>query len=194
MTYWIIIGCIILLFGAVVFRGAPYVPTHKRSVDNALDLLELEKDDLIIDLGSGDGNVLKAAASRGYRALGYELNPLLVMLAKLRTFGRRSRIQVQWRDFWLADWPQETKAVFVFLAGPFMNHLARKLKQEMARRKTPLLVISHGFSIPGYLPKRISNGLYLYELQPTPGDNPHKPQWNERIPHPRLFNRGRAGK
>lgn len=183
MTTLFVIGCIILLFGAVVFRGAPYVPTLRRSVGDALDLLRLEKDDLVIDLGSGDGKVLRAAASRGLRAHGYELNPALWLLARARATGHKGRISVQWRDFWLADWPLEAKGVFVFLAGPYMNHLARKLNQEMSRRTTPLKVVSNGFAIPGYLPKKISGGMYLYELEPVNPHDPGKAHWNPRQEH-----------
>ena len=177
MTQWIIIGCIVLLFGAVVFRGAPYVPTLRRSVQHALDLLDLNKDDLLVDLGSGDGVVLKAAASRGWRALGYEINPLLCAVARLRCLPQRGLVSVRWRDFWLAELPHDAKAVFVFLAGPHMPHLARKLSQIMANRSEPLKVMSYGFAIPGYLPKKMSNGLYLYELQPGKIRN-HEPEWN----------------
>jgi len=185
--YWLVVGCFILLFGAVVLRGAPYVPTLRRGVKDALDLLDLNNDDLIIDLGSGDGNILKAAAQRGYKALGYEINPLLCVVSRLRTLPQRGRITVLWRDFWLAEWPKEAKAAFVFLAGPYMNHLSRKLAQTMNERSEPLVVISYGFAIPGYLPKKISHGFYLYELKPT--NDPQKVHWNPRIPHPKLFRR-----
>lgn len=180
MTTFLIIGCIIVLFGAVAFRGAPYVPTLKRSVKNGLDLLNLEKDDLVLDLGSGDGNVLKAAAQRGYRALGYELNPVMCIVAKLRCISYKGRVTVQWRDFWLADWPQDTRAVFVFLAGPYMGRLARKINQEMTRRNKPLTVVSNGFAIPGYLPKKISGGMYLYEIEPVQAPDAHQVAWNPK--------------
>lgn len=177
MTQWIIIGCIILLFGAVVFRGAPYVPTLKRSVNHALDLLSLQKGDLLIDLGSGDGAVLKAAAARGWRGLGYELNPLLCLVARIRCLPHRNLVSVRWRDFWLAELPPDAKAVFVFLAGPHMPHLTRKLNAVMQNRTEPLKVLSYGFAIPGHLPKKMSNGLFLYELQPGKTRS-HEPEWN----------------
>jgi hypothetical protein len=177
MTQWIIIGCIILLFGAVVFRGAPYVPTLRRSVKHALDVLDLKKGDLLVDLGSGDGVVLKAAAARGWRALGYEINPLLCIVARLRCLPHKGLVKVRWRDFWLAELPEDTKAIFVFLAGPHMTHLARKLDQVMQNRSEPLKVMSYGFAIPGYLPKKMSNGLFLYELEPGKIRS-HKPEWN----------------
>lgn len=178
---WLIVGCIIIIFGAVAFRGAPYVPTLQRSVGNALELMDLQKGDLIVDLGAGDGKVLQAAANRGLRALGYEINPLLYLIAKARALPRRRKIAVHWRDFWLAEWPHEAKGVFIFLAGPYMSRLSRRLAQEMERRQEPLRVVSYGFAIPGFLPKKIQDGMYLYELKPT-APNPREVKWNPRLP------------
>jgi hypothetical protein len=177
MTQWIIIGCILLLFGAVVFRGAPYVPTLRRSVHTGLDMLDLGKNDLIIDLGSGDGVVLKAAAQRGWRALGYEINPLLCIVAWLRCLPYKRQVKVRLRDFWLTELPQDAKAIFVFLAGPHMSHLARKLDAIMQNRHDSLQVVSYGFAIPGYLPKKMAGGMYLYELKPGRVRS-HEPEWN----------------
>lgn len=160
--------CLILLFGAVVFRGAPYVPTLKVTIAAAFDMLEpyLKKGDTIVDLGSGDGSVLKYAAKRGYKAVGYELNPILNFIAWSRTTRKSKHVAIHLHDFWIASWPKETNAVFVFLAGPYMNKLKRKLDTEMAKRDTSLYVVSNGFAVPGVLPKKISQGLYLYELHP----------------------------
>jgi len=167
MITFTLAACLIILFGAVAFRGAPYVPTLKVAIIAAFDLLDdhLKKGDTIVDLGSGDGSVLKHAAKHGYRAVGYELNPILNFIAWLRT-RKGAKVTIHLHDFWIAGWPAETKAVFVFLAGPYMNKLKRKLDQEMAKRTTPLYVVSNGFAIPGVLPIKVSQGLYLYELHP----------------------------
>ncbi|HVI69312.1 MAG TPA: hypothetical protein VM581_02540 [Magnetospirillaceae bacterium] len=166
MITFVIATCLIILFGAVVFRGAPYVPTHKRTITVALDLLPLTRGDLVIDLGSGDGAVLVAAAKRGYRAVGYDLNPVLNFIAWLRCWRNHVHVRIHLHDFWLATWPPDTKAVFVFLAGPYMKKLKRKLDTVMATRNEPLYVVSNGFAVPGILPKKITKGLYLYELKP----------------------------
>ena len=169
MITFLIAACLIILFGAVAFRGAPYVPTHKATVVAALDMLKphVKKGATIVDLGSGDGNVLLAAAKRGYRAVGYDLNFILNFIAWLRCWGMGNRVTIHLHDFWLAHWPPQTDAVFVFLAGPYMNKLKRKLDVEMTKRTKPLLVVSNGFALPGVLPKQISKGLYLYELKPN---------------------------
>lgn len=168
MITWLIIGGLILLFGAVVFRGAPYVPTHRKSIESALDIMQLKEGDVVVDLGSGDGAFLIAAAKRGYYALGYELNPLLCAVAWLRTLHWRDQVNVYLRDFWLTSLPPDTKAVFVFLASPYMQRFKRKIEQETKGRVTPLIVVSYGFSIPGLLPKRVAQGLYLYEIKNKP--------------------------
>lgn len=164
----LIAACLIILFGAVVFRGAPYVPTLGHTIKEAFDLLRphLHKGDTVLDLGSGDGSVLLQAVRHGYKAVGYELNPLLNFIAWVRCWRRHVHVAIHLHDFWIAHWPPETKAVFVFLAGPYMNKLRRKLDAEMAKRTEPLFVVSNGFAIPGVLPKKISGGLYLYELKP----------------------------
>lgn len=166
MITYVIAGCLILLFGAVVFRGAPYVPTHHASIEDALDLLPLEQGSLILDLGSGDGSVLLQAAKRGYRAVGYEINPLLAGIAWLRSWRHHAHVTVHVHDFWLANWPLEATGAFVFLARPYMRKLKTKLDREMARRTEPMYVVSYGFTIPGLIPKKVSKGMYLYELKP----------------------------
>lgn len=169
MITFAIATCFVVLFGAVVFRGAPYVPTLRATIRDAFDLLALEKlqkGDLIIDLGSGDGSVLLEAARKGYRAVGYELNPLLNFVAWLRCWRQHLHVTIHLHDFWIASWPPDTKVVFVFLAGPYMAKLKRRLDAEMAKRGEPLYVVSHGFAIPGMLPQKIHRGLYLYKLAP----------------------------
>ncbi|HEU4716091.1 MAG TPA: hypothetical protein VFS14_04660, partial [Candidatus Saccharimonadales bacterium] len=72
MTIIWILCAVVLLFGFVVFRGAPYVPSHKKDVAIAFEeLYEVGKNDVVVDVGSGDGIILRMAAKRGARAVGY---------------------------------------------------------------------------------------------------------------------------
>jgi len=166
MIFWLLFG-VAAIFAAVALFGAPYVPTHRVSVERALDLLKLKKGDLIVDFGSGDGVLLKAAAKRGVKSIGYEINPILVVITLLRCWRDRHMIQVRLADFWRANLPAGSKAVFVFLAGPYMKRLAIKLKEVMDDRQTPLYVISYGFEIPGLKQEKFEQGLHLYKLVPA---------------------------
>jgi SAM-dependent methyltransferase len=132
MTTTILIAgvVIILLFGFVVLFGAPYLPTLKKQVDAAFDLLDLKPGQTLLELGCGDGRVLKAAAQRGLSAVGYELNPLLVCIAKLHTWRYRKQAKVVWGNFWTAKWPK-TDAIFVFLLARYMKKLDTKIVQEL---------------------------------------------------------------
>jgi SAM-dependent methyltransferase len=161
---WVIIG-LLLPFGFTGFVGAPYIPTHRRQVELALDLLHLQVGDVVVDLGSGDGVFLQAAARRGLRAYGYEINPLLCLVAWLRCRRFGKLVTVRWRDFWLSELPLDTKAVFVFAAGPFMNRLERKLRQTVAKRHEPLYVASYGFALPGHEPIAAKEGILLFRLE-----------------------------
>ena len=63
-------------------KDAPWVPTPQELVDTMLDMATVSASDLVIDLGAGDGRVVISAAHRGARAIGVELDPGLVALAK----------------------------------------------------------------------------------------------------------------
>lgn len=156
------IGLVVAAFLLVVFRGAPYVPTHRAQVEQALDMLDVPKGGTIIDLGSGDGVFLKAAAKRGYRSIGYEINPFLCLISYLRCWRYRSQVRIRWRDFWLAPIPSDIDAVFVFLAGPYLRQLDKKLTHIHTKSGKPLTVISYGFLIPGKEPLRSTNALHEY--------------------------------
>ncbi len=144
---WVVFSLLGICFLAVTFRGAPYVPTHRKWVKRAIELAS--KDGLLVDLGSGDGIVLKTAAKSGRRVLGIELNPILVAVSWLRLRNYRKLARVQMGDYWLMHLPDDTTTVFVFLAGPYMKKLDVYLEREVIRLGHELTLISYGFSLPG---------------------------------------------
>jgi hypothetical protein len=152
-------------FGLVVFRGAPYVPTHKKSAVVTLKTLPLKKGDLVVDLGSGDGVFLKSAAKLGYRAVGYELNPILCAISYFRCWKFRKQVKVIWGDFWLNDLPKDTKAVYVFLASSFMQKFKTKMQAEAVKLKRPIYVASNGFELAGIKPINIVRGVNVYKVR-----------------------------
>src|SRR5215212_2127390 len=77
----------------------PYVNTPVEVVERMMRMADVGKDDYLIDLGSGDGRIVIAAAKRGARGLGVDLDPNLVRLATQNAanagLGERARFEVR---------------------------------------------------------------------------------------------------
>lgn len=149
---------LIFLFGFVLLFGAPYLPVLKSELDNALDLIDLKPNQHLLELGCGDGRVLIAAAKKGIRVTGYELNPLLALVAWARTWRYRQTVNVVWSNFWSAEFP-DADGIFVFLLPKYMKKLDKKIIQEYSGQKIKL--VSFAFKIPGK-PSTKKGGVYLY--------------------------------
>lgn len=166
---WLLVSGVVLLFGFVVIFGAPYVPSHAREVRRSFkDLYRVGKDDTVVDLGSGDGVVLKEAVRSGAQAYGYELNPILVLLTKLRLL-RMARAQVRLADMWRTPLPDTTTLVYVFSVSRDSARLARHLQRETDRLGRPIHVMTYGVGLKGREALRASRGHILYEMVPLQG-------------------------
>lgn len=154
IVIFLIVGC----FAFVLVRGAPYLPTLSPQVQAALDLVDLKKGQTLLELGCGDGKVLIAAADRGLKAIGYELNPILALVAWLRTRRYKGRVRVVCGDFWRAKWPP-ADGIFVFLLNPYMAKLHMAITDYPHK---PVKLVSFAFKLPKKTPKKVQDGVYLY--------------------------------
>lgn len=169
LLFWIF-AAIVLLFGFVVFRGAPYVPSHKREVAKAFDeLYKVTGSDVVVDAGSGDGIILRLAAARGARVIGYELNPALVAISRFLS-RRDKKTKVHLSDFWLTPLPKETTLVYGFMVQRDIEKMAKKMQAEADRLDRPLYFMSYGSAIESRpkLKELGAHHLYLFNpLQPV---------------------------
>ncbi len=154
---FLLAGC----FGYVLLFGAPYLPTLNKQVEQALDMLKLKPGDTLLELGCGDGKVLIAAAERGYKVVGYELNPILAFIAWIRTRKYGRNVRVVWGNFWRKRWPA-ADGIFVFLLGRYMSRLDTKIAHEYGH---PVKLVSFAFEVPGRRPKARKHGLFLYQYK-----------------------------
>lgn len=155
---------IICSFLFVVFRGAPYIPTHRAWVERALDLAP--SSGMLVDLGCGDGIILLSAAKRGRRSLGIELNPFLAVICRFRLRRYKQLASVHFGDFWRYQLPPDTSSVFVFLAGPFMHKLERFLSSQSQRLGHDITLISYGFELPAKASIHRDGPLIIYRFTP----------------------------
>lgn len=154
----------VLLFGFVVFFGAPYLPTLGRQRRTALELLDLKPGQTLLELGSGDGTMLRAAAERGLKVVGYELNPLLVIVSYLRTWKYRKNVTIHWANYWWHTWPR-TDGIYVFLLDKYMEKLDKKIIQNYPQQRVKL--VSFAFRIPNKNISAEKHGVYLYNYLPS---------------------------
>lgn len=156
---WLVCVGVALLFCFVILFGAPFLPTLKAEVPKALDLIDLKPGQTLLELGSGDGRVLRAAAERGITAIGYELNPVLVAYSWLRTRRYRGKVRVVWGNYWRKTLPP-ADGIFVFLLQPYMTKLDNKITQECRK---PVKLVSFAFYIPDKKPVKRTKGLFRYD-------------------------------
>jgi hypothetical protein len=165
MTFLIIIAILfIATFGFVVAFGAPYVPSLHKEVRSAFkDLYAVTSKDVIVDLGSGDGQVLLEATKRGATGYGYELNPLLVMISKLR-LGKKASISLH--DMWQVRLPETTTLVYLFIVTRDSKRMSRYLQTQVNERGRMLRVMTFGSGLKGFEPVKILKAHSLYEIWP----------------------------
>ena len=154
---YIVAGLVILAFGFVLLFGAPYLPILRPQLVAAMDLVDLKPGQHLLELGCGDGKVLIAAAERGLQATGYELNPILAVIAWLRTRRYKGQVRVVWGNFWNVTLPP-AEGVFVFLLPKYMTKLDKKITQEIS---DPVKLVSFAFEIPGKKATK-KEGVFLY--------------------------------
>lgn len=156
----LILLLVILGFGLGAWRGAPYLPILRRPAEDLLDLADLQAGQTIIDLGSGDGRLLKLAARRGLRGIGYEINPWLYLISRVSLWRYRDRVTLHLADYWQVKLPP-ADGVAVFLIGRYMARLEAKLQTELTR---PTVVVSYVFALPNLRPEVTTKNSFRYRL------------------------------
>ena len=158
---------LVLVFGFVVFRGAPYVPTRRRDLEKAFtEVYPLSDKDVVVDIGSGDGVVLRQAAQRGARAVGYELNPVLVLISRLISRNYGDRISIRLADFWFVSLPSDTTLVYTFGESRDIKKMYRKVVSEATRLQKPLFFMSYGFTVQNQQTIKSDGAIHLYRVDP----------------------------
>jgi hypothetical protein len=125
-------------------KDVVWVPTPDALVQKMLDIAKVTAKDYVIDLGSGDGRTVIAAARRGARALGVEYNPEMVELSKRRAAaaGIGNRADFVKADLFETDL-SEASVITLFLL-PDIN---LKLRPKLLDLKPGTRVVSNTFTM-----------------------------------------------
>lgn len=133
--------------------AGPYVPTPWPIVDELLKLADIGPNDVVYDLGSGDGRLVITAAKRyGARGVGIELEPKLVDLASAgaRSEGVASRVRFVQGDLFEADF-KEASVITLYLLPRFVTRLVPKLRSEL---RAGSRIVSHDYPLSPWPPDK----------------------------------------
>lgn len=167
LTITALIGALFLVPTAYAgLIGAPWAPTRTVALKKAFDDIGVGKEDMVVDLGAGDGMVLKEASLRGARAIGYELSPIMWIVGIVRTIGN-ARISMRYGNFFKKTLPHDATIIFLFLMPKHMGTVGKYLAQQPISNKA--IVLSYAFSFQTLTPSRVYREkkcapLYLYEF------------------------------
>ncbi len=155
LTVFTLAAMIIFAFFPILTMGAPFVPSYrpknKSSLGHLADVIKFVQSQAggrqkFVDLGSGDGRVVREFARSGFESWGVEINPLLVLWSrlKIKESGLKNA-RIKWGSLWQADL-SSFDAVYLFQSNLTNKFLLNKLKREL---KPSAHVVSFGFPIHG---------------------------------------------
>lgn len=146
----IVVSIIIITIIVVVviswshIKGAPWVPTRMKKVRQMLSLADIQPDEVLYDLGCGDGRFIVTAARRfDAKAVGIEINLLLYLWCQflITILGLRKKIKIAYGNFFKHDL-SNADVVICYLLQETNDKLEEKLIQEL---KPTARVVSNSF-------------------------------------------------
>jgi len=134
-------------------KDVVWVPTPEQLVERMLTMAQVTPKDVVIDLGSGDGRTVIAAAKRGADAMGIEYNPDMVTLSQraAEREGVSARARFMKADIFESDYSKATVITMYLLPG-----LNLKLRPKLLEMKPGTRLVSHQFTMDDWQPDETS--------------------------------------
>lgn len=127
--------------------GGPWVPSSMQVVQRMMEMAEVSPEDVVYDLGCGDGRMVLTAAMRYHaRAVGIEIDPLRYLWCQflITILFQRKRIRIVFGNLFTKDL-SEADVVLCYLMPDALVKLEKKLKKEL---RTGTRVVSNRFTFP----------------------------------------------
>lgn len=177
-TTWLVALTLLAGCASTHTRPAPkldvvWVPTPPEVITVMLDLANVGPKDLVYDLGCGEGEILIAAAKRGARGVGVDLDPERIQNARAnaKRAGVADKLTFFEQDLFTTDISKATVVTLYLL--PELNERLRPTLLKTLRPGTP--VVSHDFAMGDWEPERTveieltrTHRAYLWRIPPRP--------------------------
>lgn len=152
-----------------MFFLVPYVPSRKRVIEKMVAMAKLKPREIVYDLGCGDGRLLAVAEKKAaVKTEGFEIAPLMFILAWMRKIFSRSRMKLHFQNLFSANL-RNANVIFCYLIPNVMPRLSEKILKECKRGTR---IVSNTFHIPGLKARRVAERdmkkgmptIYVYEI------------------------------
>ncbi|MET0690816.1 MAG: methyltransferase domain-containing protein, partial [Candidatus Binatia bacterium] len=144
----------------------PFVPSPQEVVDKMIELAGVKKGDVVFDVGSGDGRIVIAAAKKGAKATGFEIDGDLVKESRenIRKAGVQNLAEIRQQDILTVDF--SPAAVVTMYLLPDVN---LKLKPNLLSQLKPgSRIVSHSFDMGDWKPDKVERvdgrTIYLWTI------------------------------
>ena len=156
---------LVLLIVSVIWSvnsGAPWLPTSMKQVHRMLSIAEAGPEDVVYDLGCGDGRIVVTAAKKyDARAVGIENNPIRYLWCEflITILGLRKRVEIRFGNFFEKDLSEAT-LITCYLLQETNNKLEKKFLEELSPGTK---VVSNAFTFASFseIGRDGDAGLYL---------------------------------
>lgn len=163
------IGAVVGAIGWVYWPqiiGAGWSPTPMRNVEKMLHMAEVGGDDVVYDLGCGDGRIIATAVKKfGARAVGIEADPVRFLYSwmRIKLAGLGDGAKVVWGNFFSHELKDAT-VITVFLSDQANHKLKEKLKKELIPGTR---VVSYYWVFKGWRTFKVDfpSQLYMYRIE-----------------------------
>lgn len=163
--FWLKVLLLVLLLLLIypgvyaMMKGAPFVPSMDQAVKAMIELGKFKKTDRVVDIGCGDGKLVRKIAKEGVKeAVGYELSIPTFLLARFKTYMNGGKEKICFGNFWYQDL-SKYDVIVCFLLVEAMTNFEKDVWPKL-RKGTR--VVSNAFKLKHVPIKEEKDGVYLY--------------------------------
>lgn len=176
MIYFFLFGALCLIGYAFLSRRIspiPYFPSNAKDIDRIVAMLRMRNDQIIYDLGAGDGVVIFAAASCAWQKklntqfIAIEVNPVLFAVLWLRRLAHpnRARIGIIYGDIFTMNFKRRAKhqTFFAYISPWYLERVVKNCTRQMRS----FCFVSYFYPLPHLRPTTVAHGqhnVYRYVL------------------------------
>ncbi|MCX7955507.1 MAG: class I SAM-dependent methyltransferase [Patescibacteria group bacterium] len=167
---------IIILFSSKKLSPIPYFPSNKKDLSLIINVLDLKNNQIVVDLGAGDGIVIFNASQKAFEKklntqfIAIEINPILILIMQIKRLfhPNKKNIKIIYGDIFKIDIKQllsfDSKLLtfYLYVSPWYLEKIIKNLKLKIKN----FSLVSYFYPLPKIKPKKIIfgvNKIYVYK-------------------------------